>query len=191
MTPTRSITFFRCQVSARFLFIFIALICLAVLAVGLFLQTVRGLHPCSLCILQRYAWALVGLTAGLGCLVSMSPLNRPKLLGWFLGFQGVWALAGLMVAARQSWLQWFPPEFASCGRDWDELLNDFPLSRALPLIFQGSGDCTRVEWTFLGGSIANWSALGLAILFGLSVLGVLQTSRTSRASKVQHQQAVL
>jgi disulfide bond formation protein DsbB len=25
------------------------------------------------------------------------------------------------------------------------------------MIFKGSGDCTQIDWTFLGGSIANWS----------------------------------
>ncbi|MEI2718899.1 MAG: disulfide bond formation protein B [Gemmatimonadales bacterium] len=25
------------------------------------------------------------------------------------------------------------------------------------MIFKGSGDCTKIDWTFLGGSIANWS----------------------------------
>jgi disulfide bond formation protein DsbB len=25
------------------------------------------------------------------------------------------------------------------------------------MIFKGTGDCTKVDWTFLGGSIANWS----------------------------------
>ena len=33
----------------------------------------------------------------------------------------------------------------------------FPLKRALPMIFKGSGDCSAVDWTFLGGTIANWS----------------------------------
>jgi protein dithiol:quinone oxidoreductase len=27
------------------------------------------------------------------------------------------------------------------------------------MIFKGSGDCTKIEWTFLGLSIANWSFL--------------------------------
>jgi disulfide bond formation protein DsbB len=27
------------------------------------------------------------------------------------------------------------------------------------MIFKGSGDCTKIDWTFLGGSIANWSFL--------------------------------
>ncbi|MBK7549688.1 MAG: disulfide bond formation protein B [Rhodoferax sp.] len=34
-----------------------------------------------------------------------------------------------------------------------------PLKRALLMIFRGGGDCTKVDWTFLGGSIANWSFL--------------------------------
>ena len=27
------------------------------------------------------------------------------------------------------------------------------------MIFRGGGDCAAVDWTFLGGSIANWSFL--------------------------------
>jgi disulfide bond formation protein DsbB len=37
------------------------------------------------------------------------------------------------------------------------MIETFPLQRAIPMIFKGTGDCTKVDWTFLGGSIANWS----------------------------------
>jgi len=34
------------------------------------------------------------------------------------------------------------------------------------MIFKGSGDCTKIDWTFLGGSIANWSfAVFMSIFF--------------------------
>lgn len=72
-----------------------------------------------------------------------------------LGF--VMAGFGAFVAARQSWLQWYPPNIVSCGRDFYGMIESFPLQRAIPLIFRGSGDCTKIDWTFLGGSIANWS----------------------------------
>ena len=39
------------------------------------------------------------------------------------------------------------------------MLESFPLAQALPMIFRGAGDCTVIEWTFLGLSIANWSLL--------------------------------
>jgi disulfide bond formation protein DsbB len=37
------------------------------------------------------------------------------------------------------------------------MVESFPLQRAIPMIFRGGGDCSKVDWTFLGGSIANWS----------------------------------
>ena len=37
------------------------------------------------------------------------------------------------------------------------MLESFPLASALPMIFRGAGDCSVIDWTFLGGSIANWS----------------------------------
>jgi len=71
---------------------------------------------------------------------------------------------GAFVAARQSWLQWFPPEVQSCGRDFYGMIESFPLQRAIPMIFRGGGDCTKVDWTFLGGSIANWSFVVFSFL---------------------------
>jgi disulfide bond formation protein DsbB len=56
----------------------------------------------------------------------------------------------------------------SCGRDFYGMIETFPLKRALPMIFKGSGDCSKVDWTFLGLSIANWSFvafLGFVIVF--------------------------
>ena len=45
----------------------------------------------------------------------------------------------------------------SCGRDFFGMIESFPLRRAIPMIFRGSGDCSVIDWTFLGLSIANWS----------------------------------
>jgi len=83
---------------------------------------------------------------------------------------------GAFTAARQSWLQWFPPEFATCGRDFYGMIESYSLSRAIPMIFRGSGDCTAVDWTFLGGSIANWSFVCF-VLIGVVLLALLARSR--------------
>jgi len=128
--------------------------CVAMLGFGLYLQHVVGLEPCPMCIVQRYALLLVALTAGLAAL-SKGPgilLLGSGLLLLFAGF-------GAFVASRQSWLQWFPPEVASCGRDFYGMIETFPLQRVIPMIFKGSGDCSVIDWTFLGLSIANWSFL--------------------------------
>ncbi|GAB2474898.1 disulfide bond formation protein B [Comamonas humi] len=137
------------------LLVFVA--CAAMLGFGLYLQYSLELEPCPMCIVQRYALIGVGVLALLGSLRGSA--------GWWKSF-GFLALLmagfGAFVAARQSWLQWYPPEFATCGRDFYGMIESYPISRAVPMIFKGSGDCAAVDWTFLGGSIANWSFICFA-----------------------------
>ena len=132
----------------------IAMTSVLLLAFGLYLQHVVGLEPCPMCIVQRYALVLVAVISGLFAL-SRKPgmlLKGLALLVLTTGF-------GAFVAARQSWLQWYPPQVASCGRDFYGMIETFPLQRVIPMIFKGSGDCSKVDWTFLTLSIANWSFL--------------------------------
>ena len=145
---------------------------LGLLAYGLYLQHVVGLDPCPMCIVQRYALVLVALLAGL----SAAGRSRTLQLG---GSTLVLATAvfGAFVAARQSWLQWYPPEVVSCGRDFYGMIETFPLQRAIPMIFKGGGDCTKVDWTFLGGSIANWSFLCFVAIAGTALLLIARSLR--------------
>ncbi len=153
--------------SPRRVFGLVVAACVAMLAFGLYLQHVVGLEPCPMCIVQRYALILVAVCAG------VAGASGRKGLWIGAGSLGVLAAAfGAFVAARQSWLQWYPPEFASCSRDFYGMIETFPLKRAIPMIFKGSGDCTAIDWTFLGGSIANWSFVCF-VLLGLALLGVL------------------
>ena len=117
-----------------------------------------------MCIVQRYAMVLIALVAGIAAAL---PMRAAQITGAAM----VMPLAGFgaFVAARQSWLQWYPPETVSCGRDFYGMIETFPLKRAIPLIFRGGGDCSKVDWTFLGLSIANWSFL----CFVLIALGAL------------------
>ena len=138
----------------RRVMVLVCLACVALLVSGMYLQHVVGLEPCPMCIVQRYALVLIAICAGL---TGASTRKGMKITGSVVLV--VLACAGAFVAARQSWLQWYPPEVASCGRDLYGMIETFPLKRALPMIFRGGGDCTKVDWTFLGGSIANWSFL--------------------------------
>ncbi len=107
-----------------------------------------------MCIVQRYALIIIAIIAGLTGATDRKGLQITGILLLLAA-----AVFGAFVAARQSWLQWYPPEVASCGRDFYGMIETFPLQRAIPMIFKGGGDCTKVDWTFLGGSIANWSFL--------------------------------
>ena len=111
-------------------------------------------------------------------------------LAAFSGKPAAWRLWGLLAvamsafgaftAARQSWLQWNPPAFATCGRDLYGMIESFPLQSAIPMIFKGSGDCSAVDWTFLGGTIANWSFVWFLIFAGVILLTLARSASAAR-----------
>ncbi|MEI7515338.1 MAG: disulfide bond formation protein B [Betaproteobacteria bacterium] len=150
--------------------------CVALLAFGLYLQHVVGLEPCPMCIVQRYALVLVALVAAwLATRTSrLAHVSSGVVLLVVCGF-------GAFVAARQSWLQWYPPQALSCGRDLYGMIENFPLQRVIPMVFKGSGDCSVVDWTFLGGSIANWSFLCFCTIGGLALLLAVRHLRHAKA----------
>ncbi|XXQ54014.1 disulfide bond formation protein B [Xenophilus aerolatus] len=154
----------------------ICIACVLMLAFGMYLQHVVGLEPCPMCVVQRYALVLIAVFAALAGATGRIGLQKT----WG-GLGLLFAIGGAYTAARQTWLQWHPPEFASCGRDIYGMIETFPLQRAIPMIFKGSGDCSKVDWTFLGLSIANWSFICF-VVFGLVILGLL-VGRGNRPAK--------
>jgi protein dithiol:quinone oxidoreductase len=146
----------------------------AMLAFGIYLQEVVGLVPCPMCIVQRYALILVFVVAAIGAFAQRRALRITGLLGLIVA-----AGFGAFVAARQSWLQWYPPEIVSCGRDFYGMIENLPIKRALPMIFAGSGDCTKVDWSFLGLSIANWAFLFFAAVICMALLLLTQAIKAT------------
>ena len=59
------------------------------------------------------------------------------------------------------------------------MIENYPISRAIPMIFRGSGDCSKVDWSFLGLTIANWSFIAFTV-FGLLTIGLLLAGGRAR-----------
>ncbi len=72
-------------------------------------------------------------------------------------------LVGAGIAGRHVWLQ-MNPQGLSCGPGLQTMLESFPLTAVLPMVFRGSGDCSEAAWTLLGLTIADWSLLWFVIL---------------------------
>ncbi len=158
---------------ARPTFLFIFLCCLGLLGFGLYLQHGKGLEPCPLCIMQRYAFIAVGLTA----LLAALHVPRPAGLRLYAAGMMLLALAGAALAGRHVWLEHLPKsQVPSCGPGLDFILESFPLSKALPMIFKGSGECAEVLWRFAGLSISEWALIWFALFFLLG-LGLLFSHR--------------
>ena len=140
--------------------------CFGLIAFALFLQHSEGLAPCPMCILQRYAFILVGVIA----LISL-PFFKTRFLSqifsWLIIlFSGL----GAGVAMRHVWLEYNPPEIFDCGADLGFVVDTFPLAQALPMIFKGTGDCSIVLWRFAGLSIAEWALACFIIILSVELI---------------------
>jgi disulfide bond formation protein DsbB len=116
------------NVSSRLLYLAIFLACAGLIGFGLILQHQLHLEPCPMCIMQRYAFVLVGLLALVAALINPGKVLRLIFSLLIILSAG----AGAAVAARQSWIQHFPPKIAECGADLEFMLQSFPLADALP-----------------------------------------------------------
>lgn len=135
------------------------------LGVALYMQHGKNLPPCTLCIIQRYAFIWVGLCA----LLALPPMRWSRILAVSVGMLG--ALGGMVVAIRNLWVMAHPDIL--CGRDPVEIfLNDLPPAHWLPEIFVASGLCSSPIPPLFGLALPAWSLIGLlslAVLLGLSL----------------------
>jgi disulfide bond formation protein DsbB len=150
--------------------------CVMMLGYALFSQYYLGLAPCPLCIFQRIAVA--GLAVAL--LVALAIPQRWRILGnisvLLILLAGV---AGMGVSARHLYIQSLPPgQVPVCGATLDFMLDVFPFTEVLRKVLTGSGECARIDWTFLGLSMPAWV---LICLVPLTVLGVLANWRPRRS----------
>jgi protein dithiol:quinone oxidoreductase len=150
------------RIPSRLVFAAIFAACTGLMGFGLVLQHVVGLEPCPMCILQRYAFLVIGVVALIAAIHGPVGVGL-KIYSLLIALA---ALAGGSVSIRQSLLQRFPPaEALSCmASDLDFLLGNFPLAQALPRIFSGAGDCAKVTWSLLGLSIAEWALVWFVVI---------------------------
>jgi protein dithiol:quinone oxidoreductase len=161
------------RLSPRLIYLATFLACAGLIGFALYLQHSLGLEPCPMCILQRYAFILVGVIA------LAAAIHNPALWGRRIygGLLVIMAATGGGVAIRHVYLEHNPPKIFDCGADVGFMLESFPLTEALPMIFRGTGDCTKVPWRFLGFSIAEWSLICFATLIVVAVVAATMKRR--------------
>ena len=123
---------------------------------ALVIQTKYHLEPCPLCISQRMVFM------GLGLVFLAAALQKPAQLGRkiYALLLVLTAMGGAGVAIRHWYLQAHRDTMlADCGVGFDYMFDNFPLQKALTLVFRGTGDCAAIDWTFLGLSLPQLALL--------------------------------
>jgi protein dithiol:quinone oxidoreductase len=143
------------------------LACAGLMAYALYAQYVLGLAPCPLCIFQRIATIVTGV------LFLIATVHNPRGVGArvYGALIALAALGGILIAARHIWIQAQPPgTVAACGADLDYLLEIMPVTEVVSKVLTGSGECGKVDWTFLALSMPWWVAMSLAVLGAWALL---------------------
>lgn len=153
---------FRASFRLQFLAGFVA--CAALLAYAFHTQfrDVNPLDPCPLCIFQRIAFFALGIVFLLG------GLHAPA-RAWGRRIYGVLALiaagAGIAVAVRHVWITHLPADqVPTCGAPFEFMRESMGTLQLIQKVMTGSGECAKVDWTFLGMSMPAWSLTWLIVL---------------------------
>ncbi|HEY1891302.1 MAG TPA: disulfide bond formation protein B [Steroidobacteraceae bacterium] len=137
------------------------LICAGLIGYALYAQFKLGLEPCPLCIFQR-----IGILA-LGVVFLIAALHNPRGRGTriYAVLVAIAALATAAVAARQLYIQHLPPgAIPSCGAPLSMMMKFMPLTTVIRKVLTGSGECSIVNWTFLGLAMPAWVLIWAALL---------------------------
>lgn len=144
--------------------------CFGLVGLALWIQTRYNLDPCPLCITQRIVFMLLGILFLMAGLVN----KYPKI---FAGLQVTTAMVGAGWAMRHWWIQAHRETMvADCGVGFDYMFENFPLQKALSLVFKGTGDCAAIDWTFFGLSLPQ-QALIAFIGFGVYAIYLAKLKR--------------
>jgi len=135
-------------------FFLVALSCAALLGYALYVQHVEFLDPCPLCIFQRVAFMWIGLVSLIACFHNPGNSGR-----WvYTGLITLGGIGGSVIAGRHVWLQNLPPDqVPECGMGLNYMLDSMPFTDVLRQVFEGSGECALIDWTFLGLSMPAWT----------------------------------
>jgi len=147
---------FRLQFLAGFL------LCAGFIGFALFSQFQWGLNPCPLCIFQRIAYAALGVVFLLGALHAPKGRLGRRLYGLLVFIPGA---VGIGIAARHVWITHLPADkVPECGSPLSFMMEMNPITEVIRKVLTGSGECAKVDWTFLGMSMPAWSLLWFIVL---------------------------
>jgi disulfide bond formation protein DsbB len=117
----------------------------------------------------------------IGLAALLAAIHNPGRKGlWvYTAFLALGGVTGAMIAGRHVWLQSLPPgQVPDCGMGLNYMLETMPYSEVFTQVFYGSGECAKIDWTFLGLSMPWWT---LFWYIGLTLISLWVVARRRQA----------
>jgi disulfide bond formation protein DsbB len=150
------------------LFAFVAVVCVAALAIALVSQHVYDMQPCPWCVLQRLIFCAIAVFALLGLVWRGAAGGR--VAGTFallLAFAGI---------AAALWQQMVAAKSESCNLTLaDRIVGATTLDHLLPDVFEARASCADAAVSLLGVPYAYWAAACFAVC-AIALLRILRLS---------------
>lgn len=146
--------------SPRLTYLYAFLSAFFMIILAIYLQFWKGLTPCPLCVLQRITLVAIGIVFFIGTTISFKKFG----LRFIAALTLLLSLGGVFLAGRQVWIQHLPAnQSADCGVSLQYMLSVLPLDQVVKKIFEGTAECSLVDWSFAGISLAQWSLIWFMI----------------------------
>lgn len=160
---------FQWSFRAKFLLGFLA--CVALLGYAFYVQFAQRIQPCPFCIFQRLAFAAAGVLFLLGGLHAPRGAGGRKAYGLLAALA---AMVGAGIAGRHVWVQLFPAELSTCGPGLNYMMETNTWLGVVRKVLTASGDCSMVDWTFLGLSMPAWALVCFVVLASWALLAAFR-----------------
>ncbi len=161
----------------RRLWLLIAVGCMSLAVASVIMTDTLYLHPCYLCVFQRFLFMVASVLALVAAWVSVRPASR--IVGSLLL---LCAAGGAAAAGYQVWLQAQPgAEFMCIGGD-PNLVEKVAecLGTQFPPAFMATGSCASKELVIFTLSLAEWSLVCFVAVFLVGAWALLR-GRSGRA----------
>ena len=151
--------------------LFGAILSFIMIGAALLIQLIYQLEPCPLCITQRIIFIIIGLIFVFFLFLKHNPLTRII----HLLLLGTASIAGVIFSVRHIMIQekWIAIP-AECGIDLEYMFENFPLSQAMNLLFKGTGDCSSIEWSFIGITLPQLALMGYLLFLTIAFITFLK-----------------
>jgi len=132
----------------------LAIVAIIIILVAITMDKLLFLQACPMCILTRYIFGLVALSALIGVLLKKSIISNLLII--------VSSMIGLSVTSRQIYIQNIPVEdiatLTGCGMPFNTQIEYFGLIEAIKRTLAGGPSCAEDGWRFVF-NFAEWGFL--------------------------------
>ena len=151
-----------------------AILSFIMIGAALLIQLIYELEPCPLCITQRIIFIVIGFIFVFFFLLKHNFITRIA----HLLMLATASITGIVFSGRHIMIQekWITVP-AECGIDLNYMFENFPLTQAMNLLFKGTGDCSNIDWNFIGITLPQLALMGYLLFLTIAIITFLKIKK--------------